>query len=191
MATAAGTGRAEVVGTTYRWPRHRHRLVALLGAVLLLLAGCGGSARGAAPEVAAPAEGPPVFTATTLSGGQFDSRAAFGARPTVLWFWAPWCTICRAEALEVRRVAQELGGQVSVVGVAGRGEQAAMREFVAQTGTEDLVHVVDSDGTVWSSFGVVAQPAFAFVGADGSVEVFNGALPPADLRAAAQALTGA
>ncbi len=177
---------------TWCWSLVRRRVLALvlLGAVLLL-AGCGGSGPEAAPEPRQPAAGPPTFTARTLSGGSFDSRAAFGARPTVLWFWAPWCTICRAEALEVRRVAQELGGQVSVVGVAGRGEQAAMREFVAQTGTEDLVHVVDSDGTVWSSFGVVAQPAFAFVGADGSVEVFNGALPPADLRAAAQALTGA
>ncbi len=78
---------------TWCWSLVRRRVLALvlLGAVLLL-AGCGGSARGAAPEVAAPAEGPPVFTATTLSGGQFDSRAAFGARPTVLWFWAPWCT---------------------------------------------------------------------------------------------------
>ena len=165
---------------------------ALLLAAVTLAAGCG--AAGTAPDPAADvaaagdATGAPAFTAATLDGEEFDSAARFAEGPTVLWFWAPWCTICRAEAPEVVAVAEELAGEVAFVGVAGRGETAEMAEFVADTGTGGLDHVVDTDGGIWSDYGVVAQPACAFVGRDGQVEVFNGALPPDDLRAAARAL---
>lgn len=180
-----------------RPPRRARRPgLALLLAGLTLAAGCGGgaagttaasgSSAGAAPGAAGAAA--PAFTAATLDGGEFDSAAHFAEGPAVLWFWAPWCTICRAEAPEVLAVAEEFAGEVTVVGVAGRGEVDEMADFVADTGTGSLEHVVDSTGAIWSDFGVVAQPAFAFVGRDGQVEVFNGSLPPDDLRAAARSL---
>jgi thiol-disulfide isomerase/thioredoxin len=173
--------------------RARHAGPALLLTCLALVAGCGGASGGAtaAPgnfEVAPGAAGAPSFTAVTLDGAEFDSAARFAEGPTVLWFWAPWCTICRAEAPEVLAVAEEFTGDVTVVGVAGRGEVDEMVDFVADTGTGRLEHVVDRDGAIWSDFGVVAQPAFAFIGRDGQVEVFNGALPPDDLRAAVRGL---
>lgn len=164
-------------------------LVLACGLLLGLLVGCGSGAAAPAQPPAAPAQPPATtFTAQTLSGDTFDAAAAFAEQPTVLWFWAPWCVICRAEAPEVLAVAAELDGEVAFVGVAGRGEEAAMRDFVADTRTAGLDHVVDQDGSIWSGFGVVSQPAFAFVDADGVVEVFNGSMPPADLRAAARAL---
>lgn len=173
--------------------RVRHGGTALLLAGLALLAGCGGasgppSAAGSQVTPGAAGAGAPTFTAATLDGGEFDSAARFAEGPTVLWFWAPWCTICRAEAPEVLAIADEFAGEVAVVGVAGRGEAEEMADFVTDTGTGRLEHVVDRDGSIWSDFGVVAQPAFAFVGRDGQVEVFNGALPPDDLRAAARGL---
>ncbi|MDP9407271.1 MAG: redoxin domain-containing protein [Actinomycetota bacterium] len=176
--------------------RARHTGTALLLAGLALVAGCGEESpgttagSGTAAQVAPSATGAdaPAFTAATLDGAEFDSAARFAQGPTVLWFWAPWCTICRTEAPEVLAVAEEFAGDVTVVGVAGRGEVDEMVDFVADTGTGRLEHVVDRDGAIWSEFGVVAQPAFAFVGRDGQVEVFNGALPPDDLRAAARSL---
>jgi thiol-disulfide isomerase/thioredoxin len=176
--------------------RARHAVPALLLAGLALVAGCGGesdrttdgSGTSAGVAQSATGAGAPAFTAATLDGGEFDSAARFAEGPTVLWFWAPWCTICRAEAPEVLAVAEEFAGEVTVVGVAGGGEAEEMADFVAATGTGGLEHVVDSDGAIWSDFGVVAQPAFAFVGRDGQVEVFNGSLPPDDLRAAARGL---
>lgn len=73
-------------------------------------------------------------------------------------------------------VAQAHAGAVQVVGVAGLGDVADMRDFVADTGTGSLTHVVDGDGAVWRTFGVVSQPTFAFVSAAGEVEVFAGSL---------------
>lgn len=82
-------------------------------------------------------------------------------------------------------VAAELDGRVRFLGVAGRGQVEEMRAFVADTGTGRLTHAVDADGSLWQRFGVVAQPAFAFVGRDGKVAAFAGHLDEGALRQAA------
>lgn len=127
------------------------------------------------------------FTATTLAGSRF-AAASLQGKPAIFWFWAPWCTICRAEAPGVAAVAAEYDGRVSFLGVPGLGPEADMREFVSDTGTGELTHVVDGDGSLWQRFGVVAQPAFAFVDRDGTVEVFGGSLDEEQLRQAADEL---
>lgn len=168
---------------------------ALVAALVLAACGAGAEAQ-TGPAAADPATaGDPTaageldaldFTLTTLDGEPFDAAQLRGT-PTILWFWAPWCTICRAEAPELARLAEDVR-DVTVVGVPGRGEVQAMRDFVADTGTGDLTHLVDTDGLVWARFGVIAQPAYAFVGADGEVQVVNGSLGEQGLREAAQRL---
>jgi thiol-disulfide isomerase/thioredoxin len=126
----------------------------------------------------------------TLTGETFDAAASDG-EPVILWFWAPWCTICRAEAPDVAEVAAELeesGSPVTVLGVPGRGGVPEMEDFVADTGTGELTHLVDAEGTIWREYGVITQPAFALLGADGQVEVINGALGADGLRDAAERL---
>ncbi len=153
-------------------------------------AGATGSAQsaptGTAPETTA-ATSALDFTAPTIDGGRFDASTLSGTA-VVLWFWAPWCTICRAEAPGVAAAAAEYDGRVMFLGVPGRGAVGEMREFVADTGTGGLTHVVDADGALWQRFGVVAQPAFAFVDTDGTVATFGGSLDPESLRQAADDL---
>lgn len=171
------------------------RAVAALAALTLLATACAGGAAGerAAPRgaAAAPAaeQAPLAFSATTLAGAELDVSALAG-EPVVLWFWAPWCTICRVEAPDVAAAAADLEGDVTFLGVPGRGATADMRSFVQDTGTGDLQHLVDGDGSLWQRFRVVSQPSFAFVGADGSVELFAGALGGDELRSRASALAG-
>jgi thiol-disulfide isomerase/thioredoxin len=165
---------------------HRTVLTALTLAVGLLAAACGGGqaspatpdgqgARAGDSATETPASGPATFTAAALGGGELSSSSLEGA-DTVLWFWAPWCTVCRAEADDVVAAATTFDGKVRVVGVAGRGEVAEMEAFVSDTDTGTLTHVVDADGSIWSAYGVFAQPAFAFIDDSGDVEVFVGAL---------------
>ncbi|MGI8937096.1 MAG: redoxin domain-containing protein [Iamia sp.] len=172
----------------------RHRLLVALAALAFLVAACGGSSDGGGSDAAGGATsadgGPPAFTAATLAGADLDS-ASFAGQPTVLWFWAPWCTICRAEASGVVEAAGELGDDVTLLGVAGRGEVPEMEDFVSDTGTDGLTHVVDEDGSIWSGYGVAAQPAFAFISADGEVETVVGAIPEDDLVKRMQALASA
>lgn len=123
------------------------------------------------------------FSGTTLTGDSLDVSTLAGT-PVVLWFWAPWCTVCRAEAPDVAAVAAEFDGQVTVLGVPGRGEVDAMRAFVSETGTGTFTHVVDSDGSLWTRFGVVSQPSFVFVDSSGAATSFSGSLDVDDLRAA-------
>ncbi|MBD8078197.1 redoxin domain-containing protein [Cellulosimicrobium arenosum] len=112
---------------------------------------------------------------TTLDGEQLD-LASLAGEPVVLWFWAPWCTVCRGEAPDVAEIADDLDGEVTFVGVPGLGEPDAMQEFVDTTGTEGFTHLVDDDGTVWNHFGVVSQPSYVFVSPDGTWEGVQGAM---------------
>ena len=82
-------------------------------------------------------------------------------------------------------VAAEYEGRVNVVGMAGRGDVSEMQEFVADTGTGNMVHVVDDARALWQRFDVVSQPAFAFIGADGTARTFTGGMDADRLRAAA------
>jgi thiol-disulfide isomerase/thioredoxin len=166
-----------------------NHVVLLLAALTLFLSGCSAPAGPAAPAV--PADSTAVaaldFRGTTLDGSPFDAMTLTG-QPVVLWFWAPWCTICRAEAPGVAEVAAEYAGRATFLGVPGLGEVADMREFVADTGMGGLTHVVDADGSLWQRFGVVSQPAYVFIGADGAVHAFGGSLDAESLRQAADDL---
>lgn len=156
----------------------RVRLMSLTVGLVLALATCGsegsGATREASPSATKATDGI-EFSAAKVGGGTLSS-ASFQGKDTVLWFWAPWCTSCRSEAPNVVAGAEAFDGKVNVIGVAGRGEVADMEEFISDTGTEGLTHVVDDTGDIWSSYDVAAQPAFAFIGDDGSVDVVVGAL---------------
>lgn len=153
------------------------RLLALTATSVLVLAACtgDGGATSAVPGSGSGGGAALDFAATELRGDEFAGSELVG-RDTVLWFWAPWCASCRAEAPEVAEAATAFDGRVEVVGVPGKGDTAEMEAFVAETRTGGLRHLVDDDGSIWRGFGVIGQPAFAFVDDDGTVEVFNGGL---------------
>ena len=174
-------------------PGQLARAVAALGAVALLTTACAAGSSSDSPAAApasAAAEEPLDFSATTLAGPELDVSTLAG-EPVVLWFWAPWCTICRVEAPDVAAVAADLQGEVTFLGVPGRGPAADMRSFVQDTGTGSLQHLVDEDGSLWQRFRVVNQPSFAFIDPNGDVELFAGALGAEQLRARASALGAA
>ncbi|MCX2949253.1 TlpA family protein disulfide reductase [Lentzea sp. NEAU-D7] len=112
------------------------------------------------------------FTAKTLEGAEFRGDKLVG-QPAVLWFWTPWCPACNAEAETVEAVAKR-HGKVQFVGVAAEDQLDAMKKFVSDHGMSAFPHLADLDGAVWKRFGVTAQPAFAFVGVNGSVEMLTG-----------------
>ena len=173
------------------------RVIAVLAAAALALTACTGDAPatpdpGAASPIAGLATQAPTepqgaaFTATTLDGGQFDSSSL--DPPLVLWFWAPWCTICQAEGPLLAEIAAEFEGEVNFFGVAGLGTVMEMQTFVADTGTDGLTHLVDDDGSIWQRFGVVATPSHILVNRAGEVDVEAGWIRPADFRTKIEAL---
>ncbi len=161
----------------------------LFGPVLagvLALTACAGpaaptdAADPAASDRAAPSEKADLnFTVATLDGGTFDGQRLAG-KPAVLWFWAPWCPTCAAEAPHVRQVADRYTGKITVVGVAGLDKVAAMHRFVELTKVDNIPHLADEQGAVWRRFGVTAQSTYVLLDASGTI-VHRGYLDDADL----------
>ena len=126
------------------------------------------------PPAAEPVPDVLDFTAETVTGAQFDG-ASLSGKPAVLWFWAPWCPVCRRGAEGVNAAAVELGDSVTFVGVAGlSGSVDEMRAFVEDTDVQGFSHIADVDGAVYTRFEVTQQDTFAFIAADGTVEKVDG-----------------
>lgn len=127
-------------------------------AYLIVLGACSGVAGGTPPsggDATTAVSSPFAHIAplpTRLGGGRFEPSSLSG-RPVVLWFWAPWCPICRGEGPSIATVATEFAGKVQFVGVAGQGTIPEMKAFVRQTGTGSLTQVADVAGSVWRTTG--------------------------------------
>jgi len=130
----------------------------------------------------------PVFSSTTLEGRSV-TQADYEGKPTIMWFWAPWCSVCRSEAPTLSKVASELNGTVDVVGVAALGSVDEMKTFVSDTGIGNFSQLADPDAEVWSVFGVASQPAFAFISGDGSIEIVQGSIDEKEILERAASLS--
>ncbi|MPZ25942.1 MAG: redoxin domain-containing protein [Micromonosporaceae bacterium] len=157
-----------------------------MAAGMLALAACGGS--DPEPGGAAGADGgtdPPVdlsFTVPTVDGGEFAGTSLAG-KPAVLWFWAPWCVTCVAEAPHVSALADDYAGQVTVVGVAGLDDSIEnMQQFIDLTDIANFPQLADPDGVVWQRFEITEQSSFVILDEHGVVDQ-RGLLNPADLPA--------
>jgi peroxiredoxin len=128
------------------------------------------------------------FSATTVASGAAFEGADLAGKNTVLWFWAPWCPVCQAESGTVLEALAELPQGVTLIGVAGQSDVASMQAFLDKYGVDTFEHVADVDGAVWSGFGITYQPAYAFIGEDGSVRTVPSVMSKADIVAGANAL---
>ncbi|WP_285596453.1 redoxin domain-containing protein [Actinomycetospora sp. NBRC 106378] len=154
------------------------RALVLSVAALALVAGCS-SSPGAVSSSPAPSGADSLsFSSTTLSGAPFDGKSLAG-KPVVMWFWAPWCPTCNAEAPGVARIASQHPG-VTFIGVAALDQVPAMKAFQAKYGLT-FTQLADTDTSVWRHFGVTQQPAYAFIAPSGAVQVVKNGLSEEDL----------
>ena len=110
------------------------------------------------------------FTATTLSGAPFNGATLQG-KPSVLWFWTPWCPFCNAEAPGVSQVAAA-NRAVTFVGVAAHSDVGAMQDFVSKYNL-NFTNLNDADGSIWARYNVPWQPAYVFYRGDGTSTFVN------------------
>ncbi|MDM4720217.1 redoxin domain-containing protein [Micromonospora sp. WMMA1363] len=109
-----------------------------------------------------------TFAAKTLDGTAFDA-ARLAGRPVVLWFWAPWCATCASQAWTVAEVAPRYRDTVPVIGVAGLGQQRAMKDFVTEFELAGVPQLDDRAGALWRRFEVVEQSTFVILDRAGTV----------------------
>ena len=109
------------------------------------------------------------FTGITVEGKRFEGSSVAG-EPVLLWFWAPWCPVCRGQVSQVQKIAEDHKGAISVVGVGSLDDADAIRAFGANA--TDVTHLVDESGEIWKHFGVTEQSSFVLLDASGK-KVFS------------------
>lgn len=187
-------------------PRRRRAAAVALGLALTVLAGCGsqtsseadasgdaetsaGSAAGSGDSGSSSSRTPATldFTAETVAGDAF-AGADLAGKPTVLWFWAPWCPTCRAQIDGVGKLAKTYGSDVNVVGVGALDEREAIEGF-AEDVSPDVTLLADPDGEVWRHFEVTAQSTYVLLDGDGA-RIGAGYLDDAELAAMVADMAG-
>lgn len=160
---------------------HRLSLLAILAAAALGLAACGGSDDGNAAATS-PADEPPEglvvqeepapdadgdaprlpdVTVTEIDGGGDVklSSLAPAEKPLLVWFWAPHCPTCNAEAPEVETFTKEHADTLTVVGLGAQDSLEEAEEFVAEHGVTTPQMLYDPTFKSWQHFGINGQPA--------------------------------
>jgi thiol-disulfide isomerase/thioredoxin len=125
----------------------------------------------AEPSGEAPSEAPKEvpatlrFRGTKVDGGDFNG-ATLAGKPVLMWFWAPWCPVCRGQIDQVQRIARDHEGQVNVVGVGSLDDAKAISRFAADA--PGITHLSDESGAVWRHFEVVQQSSFVLLDDEGA-----------------------
>jgi peroxiredoxin len=95
--------------------------------------------------------------------------------------------ICNHEAPSVEEAHQAHRDSVEIIGVSWAGSDKSMQAFEERHALT-FPSLRDDDGSLFAQFGVVSQPAWVFVAADGTAETVQGALGEAALQAHLSAL---
>lgn len=158
--------------------------VALIALALLLLSACG-NANGATQDAgtssgAATGDARDLsFSSTTVAGENFEGSTLVG-KPTVLWFWAPWCPTCRGQIAGVSSLAEQHPDDLNVVGIGSLDDPAAIADFAGKV-SPDVTMLSDDDGAVWRHFGVTAQSTYLVLDKNGN-QVASGYLSDDELE---------
>ncbi len=130
-----------------------------------------------------------TWTAPAVGGGDDIVGSEYLGRDVILWFWAPWCSWCNAEAPRVAQAARDFEGQVEILGLAGVSNMSNMEAFVERHGLEHIDHAADTDGDIWLGFDINYQPWWIFVNDDGTViENWQGRLSDEEIEERIQQL---
>ncbi|GAB3038302.1 thiol:disulfide interchange protein [Nocardioides flavus (ex Wang et al. 2016)] len=174
-------------------PTSTRRLAGLVAVLALFASGCGSGGVASTADDTSTSRSttatPAVldFTSETVDGDTFDGTSLAG-KPTVFWFWAPWCPTCWAQISGVSELAETYGADVNVVGVGSLDEREAIEGFAAEV-SSDVTLLADPDGAVWRQLGVTAQSTYLVLDEAGT-EQASGYLDDADLAALVEDLAG-
>lgn len=112
---------------------------------------------------------PDLVVATLDDCTPVATSSWLGDRPLVVNFWASWCGPCKDEMPVLEAVAEELSGQVRVIGVTFQDRPADSRAFLEQVGV-GYDNFVDADGQdLFRASGARGTPSTLLVTADGRI----------------------
>lgn len=107
----------------------------------------------------------PDLNLVRLDGGEPFALASLAdaEEPTLLWFWAPWCSVCNGEAAEIEQLASEL----NVVAIGGRDDAANGPAFVERHGLRTPTVLFDESMGSWEHYRIPGQPGAILLDTEG------------------------
>jgi len=110
----------------------------------------------------------PPLPLTTLDG-QTTSLDAYKGKKTLVYLWAPWCGVCKAESQNVSWARSLVGSRANVVSIATAYEKVDdVRGYMNARGVDYPV-LLGADAAVERAFHVSAFPTVYFVDASGKI----------------------
>ncbi|MEE8305142.1 MAG: TlpA disulfide reductase family protein [Candidatus Tectomicrobia bacterium] len=109
---------------------------------------------------------PPPFKANTATG-EAVSLAELRGKVVLVNFWASWCAECRPEMPMFERLHQDFAAQgLTVLGINVREEAGRIHRYAKKLGLTFPL-VLDPEGEITASYGVIGLPTTFLVGRDG------------------------
>jgi cytochrome c biogenesis protein CcmG/thiol:disulfide interchange protein DsbE len=120
------------------------------------------------PQGELPASAEEVVLADLEGGDDRELGELLGGRPVVLNFFASWCVPCLQEMPDFEAVHQDVGDEVTFVGLANRDDPEAALEMVDRTGVTYPTYGDPESGAI-TYFGGMVMPTTVFLDATGEV----------------------
>jgi thiol-disulfide isomerase/thioredoxin len=108
----------------------------------------------------------PVLKGNTLTQTLYE-LPAHPAKPTLVHFWATWCSICRTEQGNIAAIAREYPNTISVAMSSGLSNEVT--QYMQEQGIA-FPAVNDPDGSISAAWGVHAVPASFIIAPDGQIQ---------------------
>ena len=137
------------------------RLLAMVLAALIVLAGCA-----PAPPPAYPLPAPPLSGADLA--GQARDLSGLDGSVVIVPVWASWCGPCRDEVPLLEEALERWDEELEVLGINMRDRDDSARRFLEEHGGS-YPSVVDPRGTVAVGWGVTTLPVTFLVDRQGQV----------------------
>lgn len=111
----------------------------------------------------------PEFFLDVLDQPEPISNASLEGRPTLLYFWAPWCGVCGATSENVDAVQEAVGDSANVLSVAlSYKSPDELRKYMQDNGA--TYPVLLGDEKVRRDFAVNSFPTFYILDTEGNVD---------------------
>ena len=137
----------------------------------------------------------PDFRVRSVTGETLELSVVRARGPVLLDFWATWCRPCLAALPETESLHRRYGSRgLTVIGVSidGPRNYTKVRPFAARLGLTYPI-VLDPEGRLQESFGVIAVPTAILVDSTGTVALATQGYRPGEgarLEAAIERLLG-
>lgn len=108
----------------------------------------------------------PVLKGVTLTQ-QLYALPAHPDEPTLVHFWATWCSICRTEQSTIAAIARDYPNTITIAMNSGLTNE--VKRYMQEQGI-DFRTVNDPDGSISETWGVHAVPASFIIAPDGKIQ---------------------